>query len=66
MMRFDQDAGCYNIIDLDMADGQVLRSVIKAHNVTPYNPAKKDMHLSNMEQVFRTYMRMQPSEGAPG
>ena len=56
MMRFDQDAGCYNVIDIDTHDGEVTRSFIKSHNVTPYNLAKENMHLSNMEQVYRKYL----------
>lgn len=55
MMRFDQDAGCYNVIDLDMRDGEVTRCFIKSLNITPYNLAKEDMYLSNMEQVYRKY-----------
>lgn len=55
MMRFDQDSGCYNVIDIDMRDGEVTRCFIKSLNITPYNLAKKDMHFSNMEQVYRKY-----------
>ncbi len=57
MRHFEQDAGCYNVVDIDMQAGQVMRSVIKSHNVTPYNLTKKNMHLSNMEQVYRNYRR---------
>ncbi len=55
MMHFDQDAGCYNVIDIDMHNGNVMRRFIKSHNVTPYNLAKQNMHLSNMEEVYRKY-----------
>ncbi len=51
---FEQDFGCINVIDVDIADGQPVRRLIKAVNVTPYNPAKHGNYHTSFEQVFHS------------
>ena len=49
---FEQDFCCINVIDVDIVDGQTVRRLIKAVNVTPYNPAKHGNYHTSFEQVF--------------
>jgi len=49
---FEQDFACINVIDVDISDGQIVRRLIKAVNVTPYNPAKHGNYHTSFEQVF--------------
>lgn len=62
LAHFEQDMGCLNIIDVDLAEGGVVRSLIKAVNLTPYDPAKAELNLTSMEQVMAGFIK--PS-GAP-
>ncbi|WP_404385433.1 histidine phosphatase family protein [Caenispirillum salinarum] len=49
---FDQDMGCLNIIDLDTDEaGAVIRTTLKAVNVTPFDPAKTGRRLTSMERL---------------
>jgi probable phosphoglycerate mutase len=48
---FEQDMGCVNIIDVDLADGEIARRLIKAVNLTPYNLAKLGLNRTSMETV---------------
>ena len=50
---FEQDPGCLNIIDIDVIDGQIARTFVKAVNLTPDNPVKQGNYLTSLEQVFR-------------
>jgi len=49
---FEQDPGCLNVIDADVAEGKILRRLIKLTNLTPINHSKLGNHLTSMEQVF--------------
>lgn len=50
---FEQDTGCINVIDFDMRpDGEVLRTMIKSVNLTPYNWLKHGMNLTSLEALF--------------
>jgi broad specificity phosphatase PhoE len=56
---FEQDTGCINVIDFDMAsreDGalgpEIARILIKAVNLTPYNYLKHGMNLNSLEAIF--------------
>ena len=60
---FEQDMGCLNLIDLDMADGVVERRIIRLMNYTPYDPAKAKLFLTSMEQVFGGYVGAAPGSG---
>lgn len=51
---FEQDMGCINVLDFDIIDGRVVRSLLKAVNVTPYNISKHGMYDTSFEQVFKT------------
>jgi probable phosphoglycerate mutase len=55
LAAFEQDMGCLNVIDVDVIDGEIVRRLIKAMNVTPYNLAKLGLHLTSTEEVFRGY-----------
>lgn len=49
---FDQDMGCLNVIDVDLgAQGAILRTTLKAVNVTPFDPAKTGRRLTSMERL---------------
>lgn len=50
---FEQDTGCINVVDFDMRpDGEVLRTMIKSVNLTPYNWLKHGMNLTSLEALF--------------
>lgn len=51
MAAFEQDAGCVNIIDADVLDGEVLRRFIRSINLTPYNYSKRDHYLTVTERI---------------
>jgi probable phosphoglycerate mutase len=56
---FEQDTGCINILDFDLApvqageqDQRIARAVIKAMNLTPANYLKNGMNLRSFEAIF--------------
>ena len=51
---FEQDAGCINILDVDVIDGEIIRRIIRALNVTPYNLPKVGRYLPVTEQIVNT------------
>lgn len=51
LAAFEQDAGCVNILDVDVVDGEIVRRLIRAVNVTPYNYAKRDHFLTVAERI---------------
>jgi probable phosphoglycerate mutase len=63
MRVFEQDPACINIIDVDIDidagsdHGVVRRAMLRAVNISPYNPAKTDLHQTVMEKVFSNYRR---------
>ncbi|MBI3678286.1 MAG: histidine phosphatase family protein [Proteobacteria bacterium] len=53
MSAFQQDTGCINVLDFDLAeDGSIARPIIKAVNLTPYNYLKHGMNLTSLEAIF--------------
>ena len=54
---FEQDMACVNIIDIDLVDGDIIRKLIKAVNLTPYNVAKLGLNQTSMEQVMASFMK---------
>lgn len=58
VQAFEQDTACVNILDFDMAprtDGQgveIIRKVIKALNLTPYNWTKSGMNMTSLERIM--------------
>lgn len=55
---FEQDAGCVNIIDADIVDGDILRRIIRAVNLTPYNLAKHEHYLTVAERIVAEHRKM--------
>lgn len=55
---FEQDLGCINVVDFDvapdMAGGrlEVVRAVIKSMNVTPYDYVKEGLKRTSLEHLF--------------
>jgi probable phosphoglycerate mutase len=49
---FEQDPGCLNVIDVDVAEGKIVRRLMKLANLTPINHSKLGNYLTSMEQVF--------------
>lgn len=54
---FEQDAGCVNILDVDVVDGDIIRRIIRALNVTPYNLPKLGRYLTVTEHIVSTRKR---------
>lgn len=52
---FEQDAGCVNIIDADVIDGEIVRRMIRAVNLTPYNLAKHEHYLTVAERIVSAH-----------
>ena len=51
LSAFEQDAGCVNIIDADVVDGEIVRRMLRAVNLTPYNLAKHEHYLTVAERI---------------
>jgi len=51
LSAFEQDAGCVNIIDADVIDGEIVRRMIRGVNLTPYNLAKHEHYLTVAERI---------------
>jgi probable phosphoglycerate mutase len=58
LSAFEQDAGCVNIIDVDVVDGEILRRMIRAVNLTPYNLAKHEHYLTVAERIAAAHREM--------
>jgi len=58
LSAFEQDAGCVNIIDVDVLDGEILRRMIRAVNLTPYNLAKHEHYLTVAERIVASHREM--------
>lgn len=52
MSVFEQEYGCVNVLDFDIADGRIVRRLIRTANLTPGNPAKLGTHLTSLELAF--------------
>jgi|SRR5579871_34543 len=52
MGGFEQDTGCINILDFDLVRSEIVRPIIKAVNLTPYNYLKHGMNLTSLEAIF--------------
>ena len=50
-VTIEQDTACLNIIDVDTEDGEVVRYLVRALNVTGYNLSKAGIHLTDMERA---------------
>lgn len=49
---FEQSTCCLNVIDVDMdEDGKIVRTLLRGTNITTYDPAKKDIHLTALEMI---------------
>ena len=51
LSAFEQDAGCVNIIDADVVDGEIVRRMLRAVNLTPYNLTKHEHYLTVAERI---------------
>lgn len=52
---FDQDMACINVLDVDVADGRIVRRLLRTVNLTPYDPTKNGLHLTALERLARTF-----------
>ena len=59
LSAFEQDAGCVNIIDADVVDGDIVRRMLRAVNLTPYNLAKHEHYLTVAERIVLAHREMQ-------
>ncbi|MEQ9146400.1 MAG: histidine phosphatase family protein [Parvibaculaceae bacterium] len=50
---FEQNTCCVNIIDIDShpEDGGHVRTLLRGVNITAYDPAKRDVHLTALEMI---------------
>jgi broad specificity phosphatase PhoE len=55
MAAFEQDLACLNVLDAVTEGGRVIRRLVRAANLTPYDAVKAAMLLTGMEEVFRSY-----------
>ncbi|HUU73552.1 MAG TPA: histidine phosphatase family protein [Burkholderiales bacterium] len=58
LSAFEQDAGCVNIIDADVIDGEIVRRMIRSVNLTPYNLPKLDHYLTVAERIVAGHREM--------
>ncbi len=58
LSAFEQDAGCLNIIDADIVDGDIVRRMIRGVNLTPYNLAKHEHYLTVAERIVAEHREM--------
>ena len=58
LSTFEQDAGCVNIVDADVVDGEIVRRMIPAVNLTPYNLAKHEHYLTVAERIVAAHREM--------
>lgn len=58
LSAFEQDAGCVNIIDADVVDGEIVRRMLRAVNLTPYNLAKHEHYLTVAERIVLAHREM--------
>jgi broad specificity phosphatase PhoE len=64
LSAFEQDAGCVNIIDADIVEGDIIRRMIRAVNLTPYNLAKREHYLTVAERIAAAHREMRGSRDA--
>ncbi|HEU5282731.1 MAG TPA: histidine phosphatase family protein [Burkholderiales bacterium] len=55
LSAFEQDAGCVNIVDADIVDGEIVRRMLRAVNLTPYNLAKHEHYLTVAERIIAAH-----------
>jgi probable phosphoglycerate mutase len=58
LSAFEQDAGCVNIIDADVVEGEIVRRMLRAVNLTPYNLAKHEHYLTVAERIVAAHREM--------
>ena len=51
LASFEQDEGCLNVLDVDLAGDEVVRRYVRVVNFTPYNLTKEGLHLTTMERI---------------
>jgi phosphoserine phosphatase len=51
----EQDPCCVNVIDFDIADGVILRKLVRMINVTPADLPKKTRSATGMEELCESY-----------
>jgi probable phosphoglycerate mutase len=61
LSAFEQDAGCVNIIDADIVDGEIVRRMIRAVNLTPYNLVKHEHYLTVAERIVAAHRETRDS-----
>lgn len=63
MAGIEQDYGCLNIIDVpkpgETASRLPVPGMVRVMNFTPYDPPKRSIRLTSMEEVFITYQPQQ-------
>jgi broad specificity phosphatase PhoE len=55
MVGLEQDPGCVNVVDFDVVDGTIVRSLVRTVNVTPADPSKRTRAATGMEELCATY-----------
>lgn len=57
MAGLEQDPGCVNIVDFDVANGAIARALVRLVNVTPADPSKAACSATGMEDLCAQYRR---------
>ena len=65
LSAFEQDAGCVNIVDADVVDGEIVRRMLRAVNLTPYNLAKHEHYLTVAERIVAEHRAPAQLAAAP-
>ncbi len=71
VQAFEQDLACINVLDFDLApsaggsgETEIVRRIIKAVNLTPYNYVKHGMNLTSLEFIFERYEERPDEQGS--
>ena len=60
--HLEQDPACINILDVDTGRGSP-RVLVRAVNVTPYNPLKRGLQETTMERLYKQYAKRWKEKG---
>lgn len=56
IFSYEQDYGCLNILDINIKNNKIYKKRVKLQNFTVYNPLKKCLFDSSMDEVYSVYI----------
>ena len=57
LASFEQDEGCLNVLDVDLANGEVVRRYVRVMNLTSYNLTKEGVYMTTLERIIADRLR---------